>query len=65
MTEAKEWFSVNHNAKSTTVTCSIQEGNLSVKWAVKTYATQIEQGVAEARCGARDALRRLREAVEG
>lgn len=59
----KEWFSVAHGPKSTTVTCSVQDGNLSVRWTVKAYASTIKTGVAEARKGAHRAMSELKEAV--
>lgn len=59
----KEWFSVTHTPKATSVKCSIQEGNLSVSWTVKAYASTIKTGVEEARKGARRAMSELKEAV--
>lgn len=64
MAERKEWFSVAHTANGkTSVTCSIQEDNLSVKWSVKCFTSSIKSGVAEARKYADKAMKDLQEAV--
>lgn len=61
--EAKEWLKVTHSNKQTLVTCSLVEGNLSAKWTVKTYASEIKKGVAQARKHARQGLADLRAAL--
>lgn len=63
MAESKEWLSVKHSPKQTTVTVSLQEGNLSVRWTVKAYTTTIKAGVKEAREYAEKALADLRAAA--
>lgn len=60
---AQEWFSVKHTPTGTTVTCSLREDNLSVRWTVKTFIGSIPEGVEQARKGATTALDRLKEAV--
>lgn len=59
----KEWFRVQHTPRGTTVTCTRQEDNLTVKWTVKTYTSRIREGAAEARAGAKKAMIELKEAV--
>lgn len=61
--ELKEWVKVSHSPKTTTVTVSLVEGNLSVRWSVKTYSTAIKGGVREARAGATKALDELKIAL--
>lgn len=61
--QAREWLSVHHSPRQTTVTCSMQDGVLSVRWTVKTFASQIGEGVKQARSGARRAMAELREAA--
>lgn len=63
MNETKEWMNVKHSPTITTVTCTMMEGNLTVKWTVKTYVGQIKRGVAEARAGARKAMDDLQFAL--
>jgi len=63
-TDRKEWLSVKHSPTGTTVTASLQEGNLSVRWTVKGYVSLLAKGVAEAKSGAEAALAELKEAVE-
>ena len=59
----KQWYSITRGANGqVSVKCSMQEDNLSVSWAVKTYATQIKEGVQEASKGARKALADLKAA---
>lgn len=62
--EPKEWLRVARTPVATTVTCTLVQGNLSVKWAVKTYESTIKLAVAEARKFANRALVELREAAE-
>ena len=62
--ELKEWLKVTHGANNTTsVTCSLTQGSLSVKWSVKAYSVSIKEGVREARQYARKALQDLKEAT--
>lgn len=64
--EVKEWFKIQHGANgATSVTCSVQDGNLSVRWAVKTYAGKdyIKKAVAEARRFAFESLDELKKAI--
>jgi hypothetical protein len=62
--EVKEWFKVSHSANGkTSVTCSLQSGNLSVKWAVQCVMSSIQTGVKQSRDGAYRALEDLRKAV--
>lgn len=64
MPQHKEWLRVSHGANNTTsVTVTLVEENLSVKWSVKTYTSTIAKGVAEARAGARKALAELQAAL--
>lgn len=68
MSGRREWVRVSHSpgasgAGRTTVTVTLQEGNLTAKWAVKTYANTIKAGVLEARKEADRALTELQEAV--
>lgn len=64
-TERKEWFNVSHSANgNTAVTCTVQEGSLSVKWSVKAFTSTIKHGVEEARKGAYEALAELKEALD-
>lgn len=60
----KEWVRVAHSATGlTTVTVSLLEDNLSVRWSVKTYPSALKSGIAEARKYARKAMVDLREAL--
>ena len=60
----KEWVKVAHAANgTTTVTVSIVQENLSVRWAVKTYTNQIKAGLVDARAGANKAMADLRQAL--
>lgn len=63
--ERKEWVKLAHSPSGTTVSVTIQEGNQSVRWTVKTYssAVGIKAGVKEARNGAVRALDQLQEAL--
>jgi hypothetical protein len=62
--EVKEWLKVTHGANNTTsVTCSLVQGSLAVKWSVKAYSVSIKEGVREARQYANKALQDLREAI--
>lgn len=65
MNERKVWFKVARPAhgKHVVVSCSMQEDNLSVKWAVTTFNSSIKAGVVEAKAGANRALNELQEAV--
>lgn len=63
--DRKEWVRCSRGANGvTTVSVTLQEGNLSVKWAVKCWAAKIKEGVAEARLGATKALEALQEATQ-
>lgn len=63
--ERKEWVRLSHSPTATMVSVTIQEGNQSVKWTVKTYSSGvgIKSGVKEARGGAIRALDQLQEAL--
>ena len=64
MNERKEWIKCSHSANGmTTATVSLVEGNLSVRWSVKTFVNAIPAGVKEARAGAVKALDQLKEAL--
>ena len=63
MSERKEWVKVSHSPGRTTVSVTLQEGNCSVRWGVKSYPGQIKASVAEARSGAETALAELQEAL--
>lgn len=52
---------MSHRPSGTFVTATLVEGNLSVRWSVKAYPTALKRGLDEARKGALDALRELRE----
>lgn len=54
--ERKEWVRVSVSPTATMVSVTLQEGNTTVKWTVKTYASTIAQGRTEARAGATKAL---------
>lgn len=63
--QTKEWVRVSHAATGTTsVTVTLVEENLTAKWSVKTYASQIRRGVAEARLYAQQAMRDLHDALD-
>lgn len=62
--EVKEWLSIRSTPKQTTATVSIVQGSLSARWSVKTYETQLKQGVLRARAGAIKALDQLREVAD-
>lgn len=63
--EVKEWVKVSHSANNqTSVSVTLQDGTLTVRWAVKSYADHIKEGVVEARKYANKALEQLREAVK-
>jgi len=66
MAEPKEWLSANIKPSNSTITCSIQDGNLSAKATVKTYRDpkSIKMAAAEARRTARATLAALREFME-
>lgn len=63
--ERKEWVKLAHSPSGTTVSVTVQEGNQSVRWTVKTYssAVGVKSGVKEARNGAVRALDQLQEAL--
>jgi hypothetical protein len=59
----KEWVNVTHSpASGTNVGVTFQEGNLSVKWRVKSFS-DIKGGVVEARKRAEIAMAQLKEAT--
>lgn len=59
----KEWLRVHKPTNGpAVVTCTVQDGNLTAKWSVKSFHN-IKAGVAEARRGATDALGQLKEAT--
>lgn len=66
MAEPKEWLSANIKPTNSTVTCSIQDGNLSARATVKTYSSpkSIKQAARQARKDARATLVALREVEE-
>jgi hypothetical protein len=57
--EIKEWVKVRHFQGRTTVTVTLVQGNLSVKWQVKTFVNEIKSGRREARRYAHAALEAL------
>jgi hypothetical protein len=59
--EIKEWVKVGHSQGRTTVTVTLVQGNLSVKWPVKTFVNEIKAGRREARIYAHKALAALNE----
>jgi hypothetical protein len=59
--EIKEWVKVGHSQGRTTVTVTLVQGNLSVKWQVKTFVNEIKAGRREARRYAHAALEALGE----
>lgn len=62
--DEKVWWKVAHTANgATSVTASLQEGNLSVKWTVKTFASTVTGSVGEAEKGARQAMADLKTAL--
>lgn len=59
----KEWLRVSKPANGpAVVTCTVQDGNLTAKWSVKSF-NNIRSGVEQARYGAKNALEQLREAT--
>ena len=60
----KEWVRISHSPTQTTATVTLQQGNLSVRWSVKTYSTGVAKGVKEARAGAERALADLVLAID-
>lgn len=62
--EIKEWVKVTHNANGQgSVTVSLVQGNLSVKWSEKLYVGLTKKTLPVARKNARRELRELREAL--
>ncbi len=62
--EVKTWYSVKKSATSpAVVTCSMVQGNLSSKYAVKAMGN-IKAATTEARSHAERGLKELREAVQ-
>lgn len=63
MAEPKEWLSANIKPMNSTVTCSIQDGNISARATVKTYSSpkSIKESAAQARKQARATLAALKE----
>lgn len=62
--DVKEWVRCSHTAQNkTSVTVTLQCENVTAKWAVSCYSNQLKGGVAEARTGAKRALRELQEAL--
>lgn len=60
--DVREWVSLNHTAAGqTSVKVSLQDGSLSVRWAVKTFTTTVREGHAEARSKAYQMLDELRQ----
>jgi hypothetical protein len=59
--EIKEWVKVGHSQGRTTVTVTLVQGNLSVKWQVKSFVNEIKKGRREARTYAHAALDALRD----
>lgn len=58
----KEWLRVTHSVPDkTTVTVTLQDESLSVKWSVKTYVSKIGEGICEARAHAERAMIELRK----
>lgn len=59
----KEWIRYSRSANgANVVTCTQQDGNLTVKYATKAYRT-IKDGVSDARTGATRAMNELKEAT--
>lgn len=63
MEERKEWVRVAHAGGKTSVTVTLQEDSLVVRWSVKTYIGLITDGVREARAGAERAMGALKAAL--
>lgn len=59
--EIKEWVKVGHSQGRTTVTVTLVQGNLSVKWQVKSFVNEIKGGRKEARLYAHNALQALQD----
>ena len=66
MAEPKEWLSANIKPSNSTVTCSIQDGEVSARATVKTYRDpkSIKEAAREARKTARATLAALKEIKE-
>lgn len=63
MNGRKEWVRFAHSPTMTTITVTLQEGNVTAKYTAKTYLSAIKGGVTEARAGADQALTELQEAL--
>lgn len=64
----REWIKVKHtatsmNVASTTVTCTVVDGDLSASWSEKTYTSTIPAATRQARAKAREALSLLQSEV--
>lgn len=60
----KEWVKATHRPGMTTVTVTLQQGNLSARYTVIAPSTRIKEAVIEARTAAKRFLDDLRAAVE-
>ena len=57
----KEKVTVTHSTTGTKVTVVWTDGDTTVRWSAKTFAGHIDQGLADARAGARRAFEQLRK----
>lgn len=62
--EQKLWLSAKHSPTGTTVTATIQEGNLTARWTVKAFGSTVKTAVPQAKAGAAKAIEALREGLE-
>lgn len=63
MAEPKVWFSANIKPMNSTVTCSVQEGNVSCRSTVKTFSSPkiIKESATQAKRQALATLEALKE----
>lgn len=63
MGEVKEWVKISRSANNqVSVSCTLQRGAVTVRWAVKAYSNTLKEGLVEARNYAKNALSEI-EAV--
>ncbi len=61
--EPKEWVRFSQATSGATVTVTLSRGPVTVRWAAKTYASTVADGLAEACAGALRVLTALEAAL--
>jgi hypothetical protein len=62
--QVRTWYKVGHANGRTYAKVTVQQGNVSASWSVKTYASAIPEGMREARRFALKALADIKATIE-